>query len=717
MKQATTILILAVSVTIVLSLAMFFGPLVDAIYLTDAKFYDYYTKESIQSTHDDVIEDIVIINIDNKSISNDKLGKFQRWPLEYHAKLVDIVDADTPKVIAFDMIFDKERDEEQNKIFVDAVKRSGRVLNAISFLQHDDKQYIQVDDIPASDENYDYKKDSYVMNYGFRPRAKDFEVMDAPFTDLLNASKANGSVAYLSESDAVVRRAEPFTRYLNRFYPFLGLQAYLIGNDIETIALSSAEDSLKLYNSSGNLATGIPIDDKGLINITYHGMLEKFRVISYYQVLEKQLEAGFFKDKYVFIGTNVAGLFDLRATPLSNSYAGVGIHTNLLTTVLESSYISRLKKHETILCVFLVALLTITIVHRFKLVAAIISIFVLLLFSFLFFQQIFETDRFYVQQFPLILSAVISLIVMYAYKYNTEEKSKRMIRSAFSQFVNKSVVDDLLADPSKLKLGGEKKDCSVFFSDVAGFTTISEQLEPEKLVHLLNAYLTDMTNIIFENDGMIDKYIGDAIMAVYGAPVSTGNHAVQSCRSALQQQERLASLRQELMAEGYPELIARMGINTGPMVVGNMGSQDYFNYTVMGDSVNLAARLEPANKDYDTLIMIGSNTYEMAKDEIYVRQLDLMVVKGKTEPIRVYELMGMKDKPFPEDKIKLIELFNTGYQMYLNRQWQDAINTFEKALNLFPDDGPSKLYVERCLAYAENEPADEWIGVYIKTSK
>jgi adenylate cyclase len=585
----------------------------------------------------------------------------------------------------------------------------------MSFLQADEDQFIYKD--LSEPKGYNYEKDSYILDYGFKARAKEFEVMDAPFIDLLNASRSNGSVAYLSENDAIVRRAEPFTKYLGRFYPFLGLQAYLQAEEIENIELSAGNDSLFLYSKAGDFVNGIPIDEKGLINITYHGMLDKFRVIPYYQVLEKQLEPGFFRDKYVFIGTDVAGLFDLRATPLGNAFAGVGIHTNLLQTVLSSSYITRLSKPETVSCVFLLAFLTIIIVHRFKLTTAIISILFLLLLSFLVSQLVFESDRFYIQQFPLILSAVISLIVMYAYKYNTEEKDKRMIRGAFSQFVNKSVVDDLLADPSKLKLGGEKKDCSVFFSDVAGFTTISEQLEPEKLVFLLNAYLTDMTNIIFENNGMIDKYIGDAIMAVYGAPVSTGNHAVQSCRSALQQQTRLTALRAELMAEGYPELIARMGINTGDMVVGNMGSQDYFNYTVMGDSVNLAARLEPANKDYDTLIMIGANTYEMAKDEIYARQLDLMIVKGKTEPIKVYELMGMKDEDFSDNNKSLIEHFNTGYALYLNRQWQDAINSFEKALNIIPNDGPSKLYVERCLAYAENEPDASWSGVYTKTSK
>lgn len=715
MKNSVTNLVIAVIVTAFLSLIMFFGPLVDPIYLTDAKFYDYYTAESIKENHDETIEDIVIINIDNQSIKNDKLGKFQRWPLSHHADLVDIVSADTPAVIAFDVIFDRERDEEQNRLFVEATKRSGRVINAISFLQEDKDQFIYKD--LTEPEGYNYEKDSYTLEYDFKARAKEFEVMDAPFIDLLNASASNGSVAYLSENDAIVRRAEPFTRYLDRFYPFLGLQAYFQAENVSHVELNDEQDTLRVYSEEYGLINGIPIDDKGLINITYHGMLDKFRVIPYYQVLEKQLEPGFFRDKYVFIGTDVAGLFDLRATPLGNAYAGVGIHTNLLYTVLSSSYITRLSEAETIFCVFIFALLTILIVHRFKLTTAIVSILVLLLFTFLVSQIIFETERFYIQQFPLVLASVVSLIVMYAYKYNTEEKDKRMIRGAFSQFVNKNVVDDLLADPTKLKLGGEKKNCSVFFSDVAGFTTISEQLEPEKLVYLLNAYLTDMTNIIFENDGMIDKYIGDAIMAVYGAPVSTGNHAVQSCRSALQQQKRILSLKEELMAEGYPELLARMGINTGDMVVGNMGSQDYFNYTVMGDTVNLAARLEPANKDYDTLIMIGANTYDMAKDEIYSRQLDLMVVKGKTEPIRVYELMGMKDEPFEEELKNVIEHFNTGYELYLNRQWQDAISTFEKALNIRPDDGPSKLYVERCIAYAENEPDAGWTGVYTKTSK
>ncbi|MCS7084445.1 MAG: adenylate/guanylate cyclase domain-containing protein, partial [Aquificaceae bacterium] len=231
----------------------------------------------------------------------------------------------------------------------------------------------------------------------------------------------------------------------------------------------------------------------------------------------------------------------------------------------------------------------------------------------------------------------------------TEEENVKYIRSTFSKFVAKDVVNELLANPDALKLGGEKKEVTVFFSDVRGFTTISETLSPENLVQLLNEYLSIMTDLIISYRGTIDKYMGDAIMAFWGAPIPNEEHAYYACIASLAQLEELKKLQQRWVEQGYPVIDIGIGLNSGYAVVGNMGSSHRMDYTVMGDTINLGSRLEGTNKQYGTRIIISEFTYAKVKDRVYVRELDIIRVKGKNEPVKIYELL---DLVHPEDMIK-----------------------------------------------------------------
>ena len=300
----------------------------------------------------------------------------------------------------------------------------------------------------------------------------------------------------------------------------------------------------------------------------------------------------------------------------------------------------------------------------------------------------------------------------------TEQKEKRQVHGMFATFVSPDLVEELVKNPDMMKLGGEKRNLTVFFSDVAGFTSISEMLDAHDLVLLLNEYLTAMVDIILEHRGTVDKYEGDAIMAFWGAPVIFDEHAIETCHAALEMQEKMIELREKWKAEGKPHLAVRMGINTGEMVAGNMGSQERFDYTVMDDSVNLAARLEPANKVYGTYIMISEYTYDHVKDQFICRELDALQVKGKTEPVKVYELIATMEKGVSEDMEKVLEYYNQGLDLYKNRHWDDAITKFKSALSVNGgEDSPSEAYVERCEEYMESPPPDNWQGEYIMTSK
>jgi adenylate cyclase len=318
-----------------------------------------------------------------------------------------------------------------------------------------------------------------------------------------------------------------------------------------------------------------------------------------------------------------------------------------------------------------------------------------------------------------LIYPVLTMLAIYlgitVYRYIKEEREKKKIRGAFQYYLTASVINEMLKDPTKLKLGGDKKDLSVLFSDIRGFTTISEKLTPEELVHLLNEYLTAMTNIVFQYDGLLDKYMGDAIMAVFGAPLSQPDHAQRACLTALGMLSELQRLQKKWQEEGRPILNIGIGINTGDMVVGNMGSEMRFDYTVMGDNVNLGSRLEGINKEYGSNIVISEFTYNAIKEAMCCRELDYVRVKGKKLPVRIYELLDEKKN---ENKWKeLITNFEEGLTLYRAARWDEAIDIFQKALSIRPEDGASRLYIERCRNLKEEPPAQPWDGVFTMTRK
>ncbi len=302
-------------------------------------------------------------------------------------------------------------------------------------------------------------------------------------------------------------------------------------------------------------------------------------------------------------------------------------------------------------------------------------------------------------------------------RYLTERRQKAMIKNTFSRYVPGKVVSELLKNPDLLKLGGEERVMSVIFSDVAGFTTISEKLSPTGLVMLLNEYLTAMTDIVMQHDGIIDKYEGDAIMAEFGAPLPDDEHALKACLTAIDMQIKLAEMRVQFKAMGKPELSARVGINSGNMVIGNMGSQAIFDYTVMGDNVNLASRLEGANKAYNTNIMCSEATRKFIEHALITRELDILRVKGKTEGIKVHEVICRKSDGLSDSMRQVLDIYNQGLTAYKEHRWQDGITFFTEALKIEPNDGPSGVYLERCNEYILNPPPDDWDGIFIMRTK
>ncbi len=298
-----------------------------------------------------------------------------------------------------------------------------------------------------------------------------------------------------------------------------------------------------------------------------------------------------------------------------------------------------------------------------------------------------------------------------------EQRHARFLRGAMGRYLSPSVMEEIVQRPELLRLGGEKREMTVLFSDIRGFTTFSEQLDPQELVTLLNEYLTAMTEVVYRYDGVLDKYMGDALMAFWNGPVSQPDHARRACLTSLDMLETLHVLHDRWQARGIPPLNMGIGLNSGPMSVGNMGSDTRFDYTVMGDAVNLGSRLEGTNKEYHTNIVISQSTLDQVKDQGFVvRFLDLVAVKGKAQPVAVYELMGRAGQ-FGRFAPELLATYERGIQLYHAQEFADATIAFREVLEHCPDDGPSTMYLERCQDLQEAPPPQDWDGVYVMTHK
>ena len=423
-------------------------------------------------------------------------------------------------------------------------------------------------------------------------------------------------------------------------------------------------------------------------------------------------------NKIVIIGRTDTGTTDISVNPFHSKYINLGTHAVVFDMILSNSFITPLPALYSVLFAILFVPLVLIIICGFKpglrAVLCFIGVVLALCLPFALF--------FFTGMFLAPLSAVLAMaaaaIVSELTAFAASEQEKRYIRRAFSTYLSPNVVAELIADPSKLNLGGEKKEITVLFTDLKEFSVISEMLEPDRLVQMLNKYLTKMSNIIMENNGTIDKYIGDAIIAFFGAPIFRKNHAELACRSALAIKEAESELNAELLAEGFipMPLYTRIGINTGKMVVGNMGSEVKMDYTVMGNEVNLTSRLEGLNKQYKTSILISEVTKNQTGSAFLTRQLDHVRIVGIHKPFLIYELSGTAAKA---DKEKLIfhGKWKKALMLFKQRQYKQAAYLFKELKTEYPDDGVTPLYLQRCINFLKKPPEPGWNGIFAFTEK
>ncbi len=676
----------------------------------EAQSYDWRLRRVVEQPKTP-IDDIVIVDVDERSVS--KLGSYHQWPRKYWAKMIRFLDENGVKLIGLDFIFDPDRRHpEEDREFQQAIQQCGRVVNALYFSRADSEHFRYA--MPEEPKGLQYQKLIRQVPEALFHNLIAEERLEPENPLFLNAGLSAGFVNLYPDPDGVLRRIPLFIRFNQHVYSAFAMQMALQALKVE--ALDYQPPYLVLKSKSGRVIN-VPVDQYGQMLIRYMGGFKTFRYISFYDVLMGFVPNEFFKDKIVIFGSSLPGLYDLRTTPLQPAYPGVEVNANVLYDILNEQFIYRLSPTTVFLILLVIGLITgLLLIFLRPLGSILVSAFLIFL--------ILVAGLWFLGQFSLwvpiiapMFTVILVFATVYVYRYLFEEKDKRRIRKIFSHYVSPNVVNEILEHPEKVKLGGERKVCTALFSDVAGFTTISEQMEPEELVALLNEYLTEMTNIVFEYHGMLDKYEGDAIMAVFGAPVEFPEHAEYACHAALKMQKRLAQLREKWKDQGRPQLRARIGINSGDMVVGNMGSETRFDYTVMGDAVNLASRLEGANKVYGTEIMIGENTFKLVNEKFVTRPLDLLRVKGKKKPVKVYELIASREEKLPPEMEEMLAQYQKGFDSYLMRNWEWAMNHFRQALQIKADDGPSRIYLLRCQEFMEHPPGDDWDGVFVMKTK
>jgi adenylate cyclase len=463
----------------------------------------------------------------------------------------------------------------------------------------------------------------------------------------------------------------------------------------------------------------VPTDESGQLLINYLGPPKTFPHISISDILAGRIPKGTFKDRIVLVGATAMGTHDLRTTPISPLYPGVEIHATVIDNILLQQFMTKPRWSEIfdLLAIVVLGALTGIALPRMSAVKGLLfasGLFVLYIISA---TWLFVQWRVWLNIVYPLLAVALTYTVLTVYYYVTEERERKRIKGAFRHYVAPLVIEEMLKDPDSLKLGGEEKTLTVLFSDLAGFTRYSEKYAPHEMIGFLSEYFEKMSEQVFQYWGTLKEYVGDELMAIFGAPLEQVDHAERACAAALAMRHELQAMRTEWAKTGRPQLRARTGINSGPMLVGNLGSRYRFAYGALGDHVNLGSRLEGLNKFYGTDILLGENTARLVEKSFRLREVDSVRVMGRQECVVVYELVGKLDETLPEEHEEVLNAYAAGYQAYCDQHWDEALGLFNRALERAPGDGPSSTMAERCRQFKNAPPPEDWDCVFNPESK
>lgn len=608
--------------------------------------------------------ELLIVGIDEASFQ--ELKKPWPWPRHLHAALIKKLSEAGARLIVFDVLFADPTTLEDDRALAEAMHKAGNVILARTIEKFESPRMYR-------------------------------QTLVEPLEAFCQAASGIGLFVVTPDADGVVRRFR--------------------------LSLGGLDTMPALVVRLLQPQAYIPPDLAGLIN--YAGPLGNIDTISYYQILEENsLPAGRIRNRIVLVGRIMTSTIDPRAhadnfyTPFvmgtRQAMSGVELQAHIISTLLRGAWGAEMPWGLRLVLYALLFFPFSLLISRLSPLPGLVVLLLAVIITGFVSLSLFLMHNFWM---PPVL-ALLGLATIYGThslgQLLTEVREKRWLRQAFSRYVSPSIVEDIAAHPERLELGGEEVDATVLFADLTDFTPLSERMPPKEVIHILDEYFTVMTEIILANKGTVDKYIGDAIMCFWGAPVPQRDHAIRACRAALEMQKAMCSLNDGWLAQGNPPLSLRIGIHSGRVVAGNVGSRERFNYTVMGDTVNLTYRLEKVNKFFGSRILLSEVTQRLAKGNFLVRELDRIMVKGRMQPVTLYELLGYQpeDGPPPE-----LTLFTQGLEAYRQRDWQQAVERFQEVLRLNPQDGPARLYHERASQFLVTPPPATWPTVHTLEEK
>ena len=554
--------------------------------------------------------------------------------------------------------------------------------------------------------------------FGF-PKATYID--ERPYDSLANLAAGIGHVLLHPDPvDGIIRAVPFFVEFAGDYYPTFGAALAFAAAQVDLQTVTVEETETGLLVRAGQLE--IPLSANGDLQIDYAGSNDLFTQLSLQEVLDAFVKQdkdvlSKFKDAVVIIGPTARSIGDHNPTPITEISPNCFVHANVYDQIMMGKYVTH-APFETQMLVLMIMALIVSIAAILLKLRWSAPIGILLTAGYLWFAFSTFTNN---GEVYYLIEPLFALFFCYAsamsYTAATEGRQKAQIKGMFERYVDKAVVKQIIDNPELVKLGGEEREITTMFADIEGFTSMAEKMGPQNTVAMLNSYLTEMTNIMIEEYGTIDKYIGDAIMAFWGAPLDDADHAFHCCSAALNMQRKLLALHTKWIHYGRPVVNQRIGINTGKAVVGNMGAEARLNYTAIGDAVNLASRLEGVNKEYGTRLLMSDYTYRKVHDKVLSREMDLVVVVGKTEPVRIYELIALADEVQTDATKKFLESYHNGLEAYKKRAWKSAIDQFQQALTIRKDDIVSNLYIQRAQLFVDNPPPDDWNGVFVMTKK
>ena len=667
-------------------------------------------------------DEVVIIAIDQNSLDyfQENSGILWPWPRDVYAITTDYLSHCGAKLIAYDIIFSSPDIDRLNiqaayadAQFSEAMLRSGRVILAT---QMEDSTHNTLEPLV----------DHFSIEAQFtgpEQLVRRYPNLTLPIHQFQKGMAIPGAVNFFTDDDGVCRRIPLLYGYQQRIFPYMALAAAMLYTNESEITYDRKKQTFDIGDHS------IPVDKNGMFELYWYGAGgpgNTFTYISYAQLINSylqwingekpQIPVETFKDKAVFIGATAAGLLDLKTTPFSpiEPYPGVEIYATLFSNIIRGDHISHFGDGLWFFAAFLILVLLCVIWQNFKVwQASIISLIMFLVplicavFLFQYRLTFFPAVR---SEIALIISVIGVLVV----NYLAEGREKALVKKVFNRYLHPAVVDSLTRNSGEIEMGGMEIEATVLFTDLQDFTGTSELFAPHEIVQFLNDYFERVETIIFKNNGMLDKYTGDGIMAIFGAPVESKEHALQTCRAVLDF-KALSKMSVEKAGKKVP-LITRVGVNSGNLIVGNIGSRNRMDYTAIGDTVNLSARLEGVNKLYGTQNIISKSTYDFVKDIIVCREIDYIRVKGRDKPLKIFTVIAERsdiDKKIRE----LLSIHNEALEMYRRKKYGNAIKSFSKVFRIQPDDSVAQVFIERCRQLLKNPELIDEKGIFNITVK